>query len=374
MKKRILHISKYYHPEKGGIETVAKYLAEGLTDFENEVVCFYTDGNNCCDVIEGIKVHRISTIAKILSQDISFSYYFELKKILKNFCPDIICLHCPNPFLYPIVKILMPSNTKLVLLWHSDILNKGLAYKIIKPIETMILKLSDKILVTSPNYVHPSSPVFQYKNKIDILPNGIMTSDFELKRGEEERILELRNSFEGKKMVLFVGRHTVYKGIDLLIESEKYVKSDCVFIIAGSGPLSKELYNLVKSPRIKFLGPISIDDLRCYYHAADIFALTSISKQEAFCVALAEAMYCGCVPVVFDIEGSGVNWVSIKEETGKQVPMKDVRSFAKAVDEILSDDALRAYYQKNAKDRVLKNFTDKIVVKKAAEFFSQFTK
>ena len=40
MTKTILHISKYYYPDEGGIETVAKYLAEGLTDYRNIVICY----------------------------------------------------------------------------------------------------------------------------------------------------------------------------------------------------------------------------------------------------------------------------------------------------------------------------------------------
>ena len=31
MKKTLLQIAKYYHPVEGGIETVTKYMAEGLS-------------------------------------------------------------------------------------------------------------------------------------------------------------------------------------------------------------------------------------------------------------------------------------------------------------------------------------------------------
>ena len=33
--KTILHVSKYYFPDLGGIETVAMYLAEGMTEYRN---------------------------------------------------------------------------------------------------------------------------------------------------------------------------------------------------------------------------------------------------------------------------------------------------------------------------------------------------
>lgn len=38
-----------------------------------------------------------------------------------------------------------------------------------------------------------------------------------------------------------MGRHVPYKGIEYLIEAEKYISSDCIILIAGSGPLTEEL-------------------------------------------------------------------------------------------------------------------------------------
>ena len=102
MKKTILQIAKYYYPVEGGIETVTKYMAEGLTAFNNYVVCFSQDGITRMDEINGVKVYRIAPSIKISSQDIAFCYYHYLKKIIYEVQPDIILLHCPNPYLYPI--------------------------------------------------------------------------------------------------------------------------------------------------------------------------------------------------------------------------------------------------------------------------------
>ena len=131
MKKTILQVAKYYHPVEGGIETVTKYMAEGLSHFENAVICFSHDGITRVDDINGIKIYRIAPSMKVSSQDIAFTYYHYLKKVIYELQPDIIILHCPNPFLYPITAKLTPRDTKLVLLWHSDILGKGLLYRLI---------------------------------------------------------------------------------------------------------------------------------------------------------------------------------------------------------------------------------------------------
>lgn len=357
MKKTILQIAKYYHPVEGGIETVTKYMAEGLTAFENVVVCFSQDGITRLDTVNGVKVYRIASSFNIASQDIAFSYYHYLKKIIYEEQPDIILLHCPNPFLYSITARLTPPKAKLILLWHSDILGKGLLYKLIKKFETSILKKADLILATSPNYVHPSSPIYEYRDKIKVVPNGIIKSDFVWNVGDEATVEEIRQKYSHKKIVFFVGRHAAYKGINYLIEAEKFIQSDCVILIGGRGPETEKLKAMTHSSRIKFIGRIPNEYLRCYYYASDIFAFTSCTKQEAFGIALAEAMFCGSVPVTFHIEGSGVNWVSIKDKTGIEVELGDVKAYAEAIDKLLSDHDIYYKYAIAGKDRIAKMFT-----------------
>lgn len=366
MKKTILHISKYYYPREGGIESVARSMAEGLTEFNNIVICFSHDGTTRLDTINDVKVYRIASHFKVASQDIAFSYYSNLKKVIQQYQPDVILLHCPNPFLYPIVCRLKPENSKLVLLWHSDILGKGLLYKMIKRRELNILRKSDLILTTSSNYIHPSSPIYDFRDKIKVVPNSINTFYFAISEDEKVKINEIRERYGNKKIILFIGRHVKYKGLEYLISAEQYIKSDCIILIGGSGPETKSLKKMANSNRIQFIDRIPEKDLKYYYYASDIFAFTSVTKQEAFGVVLLEAMYCKCVPVTFTIEGSGVNWVSVKGETCEEVPLCDEKAYAAAIDRLLTDHALYERYAENGRKRVEGMFTAKIVNQEAA--------
>ena len=357
MKKTILQIAKYYYPVEGGIETVTKYMAEGLTAFNNYVVCFSQDGITRMDNVNGVKVYRIAPSIKISSQDIAFSYYYYLKKIIYEVQPDIILLHCPNPFLYPIISKLSPPEAKFVLLWHSDILGKGALYHLVSHFEKRILEKADLIMATSPNYIHPSSPIYAYRHKTKVIPNGIIKSDFQWKLGDETTVEDIRRMYNHKKIIFFVGRHATYKGINYLIEAEKYIKSDCIILIGGRGPETEKLKKSTKSERIKFVGRIPNEYLKCYYYASDIFAFTSCTKQEAFGIALAEAMYCGSVPVTFTIEGSGVNWVSINGQTGEEVPLGDVKAYAAAIDKLIKKKELYYKYASAGKERIVDMFT-----------------
>ena len=88
-----------------------------------------------------------------------------------------------------------------------------------------------------------------------------------------------------------------------------------------------------------------------------MFAFPSITKNEAFGVALAEAMYCGTPAVTFTIEGSGVNWVSVNNETGIEVANEDDIAYAKAIDTLLSNEQLHKEYTIRAQQRVKDMFT-----------------
>lgn len=370
--KTILHISKYYYPDLGGIESVSRFLAENLKDFNNEVVCFATDKSQGINYISGVPVHRVKVQMNIMSQDIAFGYDRQLKKIIANCNPDIVVLHCPNPYLYPIVLRHITKDMKLVVLWHSDIMAKGLLYKLIKPIETKLLNRADYIIATSEEYVKHSPVINQFGQKILLLQNTVNTSMFEQRKEDEKKIRNIRKAYKGKKIVFFVGRHIKYKGIDQLIEAEKYVKSDCVFVIAGSGPLTAELQNQAAGrERIHFIGRLSDDDLRCHLYASEVFGFSSINKAEAFGVALAEAMYCGAVPVTFTIKGSGVNWVSLNGITGEEVSLCDVKAYAKAIDNLLENDELRKKYAASAHQRVETLFNDTVVAETANQLFLQ---
>jgi rhamnosyl/mannosyltransferase len=204
--------------------------------------------------------------------------------------------------------------------------------------------------------------LLKHKDKVKVAQNGIITADFELKPGDEERIKQIKEMHGGKKIVYFVGRHIPYKGIDFLIKADKYIQNDCVILIVGKGPHDKVLKKIPCSDRVKFLGRLSDEDLRCYSHAADIFAFSSVTKAEAFGVALSEAMYCKSVPVVFNIKGSGVNWVSVAGKTGEEVPLKDIKAYANAIDKILADDNLQHTYAEAARERIIKHFTAEIAV------------
>ena len=219
--KTILHISKYYYPDLGGIETVAMYLAEGMTNYHNVVICFATDGMYSEEDIRGVTVYRVPVNFSFMSQDVALTYRKVLKQVIKQEKPEAVHVHCPNPFIYPLVCTCVDKKTKVVLHWHSDILSKGLMYYLVKPFETAILRRADVIISTSPNYIPDSKPLQRHIDKVRIAQNGIISERFYPLLGDEEKVKEIRARYKGKKIVFTCGRHIPYKGLDNLIKAEQ---------------------------------------------------------------------------------------------------------------------------------------------------------
>lgn len=355
--KKILHISKYFYPQEGGIEIVCRNIVENVEGFQHLVLCFNSETETVSENIRGIDVKRISTFLKWASQPISSTYFREYKQTLREFEPDLIHFHAPNPLIMFYTLLLKPKKTKLLIHWHSDIVEQKILYLFVKPLESLFLKMADCIFVTSENYLSGSSPLHKFRHKTRLVPCAIEQENFTISPQEQSDYEAFKKKFEGKKIVFSIGRHVTYKGLRYLIEAEKHIESDCLILIAGTGPLTKELKEQSNSDRIKFLGRISNQDLKFYFHLADVFAFPSITKNEAFGVVLAEAMYCETPAVTFKIQGSGVNWVCLDGETGLEVDNRDSKGLAMAIDRLLLDEAFNHQLAKNAQKRVLENFT-----------------
>lgn len=338
MKKKILHITSYYLPHYGGIEQVTYDIVNILKEkYENKIICFSETKKTKVDIYEGIEVHRVGWTKKIASQAISFSYILKLRGLLKEFKPDYIHIHLPNPLItfYLLLNLLIyKKKIKIIGHWHSDIVEQKYIKRIYLPIQNILLKKLDKIIVTSREYGEFSEDLKNYQNKIIVIPN--IVNQTILDNFDRIKVERIRKKYKDKKIVFFIGVHRKYKGLKYLIEASKYLSDEYKIIIAGNGPLTTELKELSKEDKkIEFIGKISDKEKVNYYYASDIFAFPSISKNEAFGIALAEALYCGLPAVTFTIKGSGVNWVNLDGVTGIEIKFRNAVDYASGITQVI---------------------------------------
>ena len=225
-------------------------------------------------------------------------------------------------------------------------------------------------LLPDSNNKESSIPLRPFLDKVVVVPNAMDCKNFEPKPNDAAVIQKIKEKFP-QKIVFFVGRHIEYKGLPYLLKAEPFIQSDCDIVIAGTGPLTPKLKAACKSSRVHFVGRLSDDDLRCFHYAASVFAFPSITRNEAFGVAIAEAQFCNTPVVTFTIPGSGVNWVNLNGVTGFEAPNKDVQAFAKAIDSLLQNESLANQFAIAGKRRVEENFTIEKMAKKMEEEYLQ---
>lgn len=371
--RKILHIPNFYLPNIGGVEdTCYNIVAELKKDpeYKQEVICFNSRKETVKEVYDGVPIIRVGYFLKKFSQPISINYSKLLREKIKKFNPDIIHLHLPNPLISLYVLLIIPKKTKLVVHYHSDIVNKRLFYFFYKPIEKAVLGRADKIICTTKNYAEGSNKVKNFIDKVSIVQSMINIERITLRKEDSKSLQNLREKYKNTKIILFVGRLVSYKGINYLIEISKLINDNYKILIIGDGPLEKSLKEKAKGDRsIIFLGRVSDQELRVYLHIAYLFTFPSITKNEAYGLALAEALYCGVPAVTFDIPGSGVSWVNQNEVTGLVVEHENLLKFSGAIKRILNDENLREVFSLNAKKWARKNFLVEDVVEKIKKIY-----
>ncbi len=368
--KKILQICSYFYPHIGGIEQVARDIVKVLScqdGIEQKVFCFNetaeAEDYRCqrketvTETVEGVEVVRCGCFTKVASQSLSFAVGKQLKRVMNEFQPDIVVFHYPNPFLAHFLLQHKKKDFTLWVYWHLDITRQKLMGKLFKGQTKRLIARAEKIIATSPNYIEGSPFLSAVKEKCTVISCAVNVERLQYTDNEVQKAREIREKFAGATLCLGVGRHVPYKGYTYLIQSAKDLPSNIVLLIAGSGVLTAELKAQAQPyANVHFLGRLTDSDLKAYLLACDIFCFPSVTKNEAFGIAMAEAMYFEKPAVTFTIEGSGVNYVNIDGETGIECPNGDSKAYAGALIRLAEDKVLREKYGKNAKKRVLDLF------------------
>lgn len=349
---KILHITKYYYPQVGGIEQVTKDIVMALgRNVEQEIIAFSANKDTYSDIVDGVLVYRCGVYCKIASQPISVDYCLSIKKEIDKFKPEIIFLHYPNPLASVFLLAVLPKNTKLVVYWHSDIVAQKITGSLFFYHNIKLLKRANVVVATSPNYIIGSKYLTRFKNKCRVIPCCIDTRRISIDK------IEYNNNSDNIIFFAF-GRHVEYKGFEYLIRSCAKLCFNYKLYLCGSGPLTERLKSLAKNNNhIVFLGKLNDSELIKYISKCDIFCFPSITRNEAFGIALAEAMYCGKPCITFSIRGSGVNYVCPNNISGIEVLNGDVDEYAQAMTFLAENPEKRKFLGIEGRKRVIKKFS-----------------
>lgn len=307
----ILIISPFFYPNIGGVETHLTDLTEYLSSngYKTYVLTYKPITTNAkalsIEIKENLEIHRF------------WWFGFNLFHKLEPY-PILEFLYL-TPWLFIRSFIWLLKNDDKIKVIHSQGFNASFIAKILS-------KLFNKRFVASTHAIYGMDPqsltarlmywtlnsadkilTLSKQSKKELMKLGLPESKIDVyKYWVNQNIFKPIDKIEAKKklgwngkfIVLFVGRFIKIKGTDVLLRVAKQSQNNGIyFAFVGDGPMSEDIQNACKSlSNVIFVGKIDNRELSTYYNASDIFVIPS-QYEEGFGRVILEAVSCG-LPVI----------------------------------------------------------------------------
>jgi len=233
---------------------------------------------------------------------------------------SIIHTHRPD-LMFPFVLFNRKNKKVCTLHGPSEIGNKtrkhGLVWRVYSVLEKLSLNRIDRYIAVNRGareYYSQKEP--RLASKISVIPVGI---DCKMFKPRDREAMREKHGFDKEDIIiLFIGRFSVEKGLDLLLDAFSDLKSAvpaAKLVLLGSGPEKRNLEQIITDKNIegaRFMQPIPHNQIPEMLNCADGFALCSLF--EGMPTVVLEALACG-VPVVATDVGD-VSYVVKDKETG----------------------------------------------------------
>jgi len=213
------------------------------------------------------------------------------------------------------------------------------------------------------------------EDRCHVIPNGVNPDDFTTKRDLHRLEVLLGKSVEAKCIILTVGRLIARKGVHWFVENVMPVlDEDIVYIIAGDGPIRKNIEEIVKrkglETRVHVLGQVNNNALLTLYSTADIFVQPNIpvkNDMEGFGLVVLEAGASGLPVVASRIEGL-IDAIS-EGDNGELLTPCNVDEYVKHINMLVRDPVSRHAKGQSALNYVRQYFTWKVIAERYLNVF-----
>lgn len=312
---------------------------------------------------------------KVGGKELSANYlaYFQaVIKAVNDFDPDIIHVHHLMPLTWVARFIKIAYRLNFIVTAHGSELPTLENDKRYPFLTQEALRKSVRIVPNSFWTKGWIKKVFngQFNDKMRVIPGGVDLSRFP--KDLDVSSLELKYNLKGKKLILFSGKLTKYKGVKYLVQAARNI--DGLVGITGDGPERKNLENLageLKLTNVKFFGYINGNELLHLYYRADVCVVPSVWDEPLGLVVL-EAMAAN-TPVVVTRKG-GIPLMVKEGYNGLFVRPRNAKEIAEKVNFLLRNEALRTKMGNRARQTVEEKFTWEKIAGKYERMYQEFKK
>ena len=317
--------------------------------------------------------------------------YFKIKKIIKEFKPDVVHTHASKP---GTIGRLAAHSCKVKLIVHTfhghvfhSYFNKALSF-IIVAIERYLAKKSHAIIAISDLQKKELVEVYKIApaNKVFTIPLGFNLEKYAIDQDKKRGIFREKYGFKTDEIVIgIIGRVVPIKNhvmfVDVAAVVKREIGKNVRFAIIGDGDalpsIKKRAAEVGLSYSYFITDPKSDSDIvvtswetQIDYVLAglDIVALTSHNEGTPVSLIEANAAY---KPVVSTNVG-GVEDVITHGENGFLAPLHDVNTFADYVIKLVNDKELRIKMGNSGYNNVMARYSRQRLVKDVKKLYLNF--
>ena len=367
--------------DKGGAETHLVNLISGLLEKRINVSIFYTKKDNefFKKKLQTLNVKIFKKKEKINLNVVNFFLDFlYLRKLILQLNPNIIHVHLPYMELLTFLVLkTLKKKYKFIITKHVDSSlfdgsNRQQESFIGSFIGNLIYSRAKKIIAISQAV---KKYVIDNYNNINVKNIAVIRYGIEYKILSSYRktlnIFKKKYNLQGHYVLGVAARLVRQKSIDFLIKSfseyNKKFNPKSKLLIAGKGPLKKELEELVASlnlkKSVKFLGFQS--DINTFYRSIDVFCLTS--SYEGLGLAILEAL--ACKKPIITSNCSAMPEIIKQNENGLLVDHLNIGQLVKAI-QALEDPKLRNKISFNSNKLLKEKFSLPLMIKKTIKIYN----
>lgn len=295
-----------FYPTTDGVAVAVRVTKDALEAMGHEVFVLAPDPGREEDRLPGVRYFPSIKFRKYEG------YYLPIlpsnqTEIIEEIKPDVI--HIRGVAIMALKALFASHNTHVpTVLTYDTVVTEviGMYSPVKLPKETLarlatvylrkMLKRPNAIAVPTPSTGRELEAMGVKPRMLEVVPTGIDTDRFRFSQ-EGRDTIRARYGLDGSRVVLFVGRLSFEKNVDLLIRSLPLMEPDVRLLIVGDGPARESLEKAVDDTgvrdRVTFTGYIHGDELVYHYSAADAFVSPSVFETQGFTVQ--EAMSAGLV-------------------------------------------------------------------------------
>jgi len=381
---KVLYVVASLDPSDGGAVKVVTELTQVLAKKGVEITIFAPSRKD-----KKVRIGNHGGVTVVLFPTGFFARYWAgysqpLADALKREAPRFDLIHTHGIWYYPqfaVYQATKGTTRPIVASIHGELSQGNLRRAAFKKkifsalVQRKIFKAASAIHAVSPREAEDILRFVGNAN-IAIVPNGVNPAEFagpRLSAWIKKRYPHL----QGKKVILFLGRISAGKGLDILARAfgrvARELEAVCLLVVGPDNwgyksTIDKSIIREGVSDKVIFTGMLTGKEKKAAFDAADVFVLPSLS--EGFSMALLEAMLCG-LPVIISPQ---CNFAEAETAGAGKIVEADVNSLAKALIELLKNPEARKEMGRQGAKLVKERYTWDSVADKMLALYEGFVK